>query len=155
MSEIRIVKARPDHFLSIAALDRTAWQSNSHSEFIPDGEHAWRIWCEHALTFVGLDQDGTVVGAVLAFPCIDDSFCLHKVMVAEAWRGRAIGSKLFAALFAELDKKKASCFLTVDPANESAIRLYRNSGFTQEKFVVGYYREHEDRLVLTRTALPI
>ncbi len=147
-----IERAQPRDFLAIAALDRVAWQASPDSEFIPDGEHVWRIWCEHAFTFIARGADGGVLGAVVAFPCVDGGYCLHKAMVAEAARGQGLGGRLFEALFAALDAKGAACFLTVFPGNANAIKLYRNWGFSQEVFAAGYYRENEDRLVLTRPA---
>ena len=148
-----IEPACPRDFLAVAALDRVAWQSSPDSEFIPDGEHVWRIWCEHALTYVArAGTDGVLLGVVVAFPCVDGPYCLHKVMVTEAARGQGVGSRLFAALFEALDQRQAACFLTVFPGNAAAIKLYRNWGFTEEVFVPGYYRETEDRLVLTRPA---
>lgn len=149
---MQIEKSRPRDFLAVVALDRVVWGQNAHSEFIPDGEHVWRIWCEHALVYVARTDSDEIAGAVLAFPCLDGRFCLHKVVVSEAHRGAGLGGKLFAALFADLDQRAVDCFLTVDPANERAIRLYRNWGFDEEEFVAGYYRELEDRLVLTRRA---
>jgi phosphinothricin acetyltransferase len=151
-AEIIIEAAAPDDFISIAKLDRMAWLKTADGEFIPDGEHVWRIWCEHALTFVARDPEGVVVAVVVAFPCVNSSYCLHKVMVAEALRGQGFGSRLFAVLFEELDRRKADCFLTVAPSNANAVKLYRNWGFVEEIFVSGYYRKTEDRLVLTRRA---
>ncbi len=137
-------------FLGVAALDRVAWQDQAESSFIPDGEHSWRIWCEHSVVVVAKTQEGHIVGAVLAFPCLDGSFCLHKVMVDRSHRGCGLGGKLFAALFQILDQRNVDCFLTVDPKNSNAVRLYRKWGFLEERFVAGYYRPTEDRLVLTR-----
>jgi len=37
-----------DDFAEIAELDREVWGANRNSEFIPDGEHVWRIWIDHA-----------------------------------------------------------------------------------------------------------
>jgi len=150
---IHIDRASPRDFLAIAALDRVAWRDNRSPEFIPDGEHVWRIWCEHALTFVGKDDAGRVAAAILAFPCVDGIYCVHKVMVDETYRGKGFGSKLFAALLEELDRRGVSAFLTVDPVNESAIKLYQKWGFTTGTFVAGFYRDHEDRLVLVRKAV--
>jgi ribosomal protein S18 acetylase RimI-like enzyme len=151
-SSFLIESADPGDFLEIAALDRVAWQDNAGSEFIPDGEHVWRIWCEHALVYVARAPQGRVAGAVLAFPCLDGSFCLHKIFIDRNFRGQGMGGDLFAKLFAALDALGAACFLTVDPENESAIRLYRRWGFNQSLHVTGYYRANEDRLVLTRSA---
>lgn len=145
-----VIPAVPGDFLAIAALDRDAWGDNPHSKFIPDGEHVWRIWCEHALTFAAWCGEREMAGAVVAFPCLDGCFCLHKVMVAKPHRGQGIGSLLFEELFETLDHRGAECFLTVDPANTRAVRLYRKWGFSRECFVSGFYRQEEDRLVLTR-----
>ncbi|MCP4643436.1 MAG: GNAT family N-acetyltransferase [bacterium] len=147
-----IRRATPADFLAIAALDREAWKDNRHPEFIPDGEHVWRMWTEHALVFAAV-EDQAVAGAVLAFPCTDGQYCLHKVFVDTAHRGKSIGSKLFDVLLAEIDALGVDVFLTVDPVNEAAIKLYDRWGFTDREFVSGFYRAHEDRLVLTRRAV--
>jgi len=148
---VTIARACPRDFLSVAALDRAAWGDNRNATFIPDGEHAWRLWVEFALVFCARNAEDEIVGAVLAFPCLDpNTYCLHKVFVEAAARGQGIGGRLFDALFEELDSRGVDCFLTVDPENESAIRLYGNWGFTERRFVKGFYREEEDRLVLTR-----
>ena len=67
-------------------------------------------------------------------------------------RAQGIGSQLFDQLLEEIDKKKVPVFLTVSPNNEAAIALYEKWGFTERKFVKGYYRESEDRYVLTRSS---
>jgi hypothetical protein len=46
-----IEAARPEDFLHVAALDRIAWPVLPDT-FIPDGEHIWRVWCEHANVLV-------------------------------------------------------------------------------------------------------
>lgn len=147
---MQILDAAASDFLGVAALDRVAWSDNAGSEFIPDGEHAWRIWCEHAVVVVAKTPESVMAGAVLAFPCVNGSYCLHKVMVDRSHRGAGLGGKLFDALFRILDLRKVDCFLTVDPNNANAIRLYRKWGFLEEHFVAGFYRPTEDRLVLTR-----
>lgn len=153
MSAITISPARINDAAAIATLDREAWEGMRYSDAIPDGLHAWRIWCEHALTFVARTPGGMIVGAVLAFPCANETFCLHKIMVAADLRGQGIGSRLFSRLVGELDQRKAYCFLTVAVENHRAIELYRKWGFENEELVAGYYRKGEDRLVLTR--LPV
>ena len=146
---IRIRKAKPREFLAIAVLDRVAWRQNRHGRFIPDGEHAWRVWCEQALTFVAC-RDSQVIGAIMAFPCITGAYWLHKVMVAERCRGLGIATRLMQALLQAVDRRGADISLTVDPANQPALRLYGKWGFTARKLVRGFYRGNEDRYVLTR-----
>lgn len=150
MSNIKIQPAKALDFIAIAALDRIAWKEGIDSEFIPDGEHAWRVWTEHALTFIARDTNADIIGVVLAFPTIRQGYCLHKIMVVKKHRGQGIGAKLLTALLAAIDSENASCFLTVSPANRDALKLYRQRGFTQEKFYIGYYRATEDRFLLTR-----
>ncbi|MFT5917647.1 MAG: ribosomal-protein-alanine N-acetyltransferase [Bacteroidia bacterium] len=144
-----IEKAKTSHFLKIAELDREAWSENIEATFIPDGEHAWRLWVEHALVFVAI-SNSEISGAVLAFPCLDGSFCLHKVFVDRTHRGKGIGSLLFDVLLQRIDELKVDIFLTVDPMNEAAISLYEKWGFTEREFVKGYYRPSEDRFELYR-----
>jgi GNAT superfamily N-acetyltransferase len=99
---IQVEHAFVEDFLQIAQLDRTAWTQNLNSEYIPDGEHVWRIWVEHALVFCAKDND-KILGVALAFPTLVGSFCVHKVFVDKAYRGKGIGGRLFEALFQKLD----------------------------------------------------
>jgi phosphinothricin acetyltransferase len=142
-------KARPADFRAIAEIDRNAWKHSRNGEFIPDGEHVWRLWIEHALVFVARQAED-VTGAVIAFPCISGVFCAHKVFVHESSRHAGIGTRLFEVLLDELDKLQVDCFLTVDPVNEALINLYTRLGFTEKQFIEGFYRSDEDRYVLTR-----
>jgi len=148
---MEIRRANVTDFMAIAALDRTVWSRNRNAEFIPDGEHVWRLWVEHGLVYCAM-HDGVLVGAIVAFPCLSGVFCVHKAFVVEALRGQQIGTRLFEALLAELDRLGAESFLTVDPINEAGVRLYEKWGYTERRFVKGYYRPHEDRYVLTRRA---
>jgi len=146
---IRVQKARVGDFLGIARLDRKAWKQNRSSKYIPDGEHAWRLWVEHALVYCAKQGDD-IVGAILAFPCLSGDFCIHKVFVKPDFRNKKIGTRLFMRLLQDLDRRGASSFLTVDPVNESALALYAHWGFKERTLVKGFYRKKEDRFVLRR-----
>ncbi len=146
---MEIRKTKTTDFLAIAALDRMAWKANSHSEFIPDGEHIWRVWCENAIMFSAIHEE-EIIGAILAFPCLDGSFCIHKVFVAPKLRGQGIGTQLFKQLTKALDEINVDSWLTVSPDNENARKLYAKWGFTDATFKKGYYRSYEDRFVLLR-----
>ena len=145
---MKIRRAVPEDFFQLAALDREVWED---FEFIPDGEHVWRLWTEHGIVSCA-EVDSGIVGAVLAFPCANGSYCVHKVFVEESFRGEGLGSRLFELLLKDLDKQNLASFLTVDPANEAAVALYEKWGFTERKFVKGYYRPEEDRYILSRPA---
>jgi len=145
-------KAEGEDFLGIAALDRSAWRDGRHPERIPDGEHVWRVWVAGAYVYVARDGN-QVVGAIVAFPTRQGTLFVHKVMVDKAWRGRGIGTRLFGLLLVDIDAHvHAACFLTVDPANEAAVERYARLGFSEREHVTGYYRDDEDRYVLTRPA---
>jgi len=134
-------------------LDGRAWEAYANAEAIPDGEHVWRLWAEHALVYTAKQAD-EVIGVILAFPCRGGGWCVHKVFVEIEHRGCGVGTRLFEMLLAETDEMGVDCFLTVGPANERALRLYEKWGFTERRFVKGYYQPEEDRFVLTRRARP-
>ena len=70
-------------FAEIAKLDRIAWLDSFKGEFIPDGEHVWRVWVEYALTFVAVDNE-KIIGVSLAFPCTDDSYAIFRMRYVTA-----------------------------------------------------------------------
>ena len=152
LDAVEFGKAQGQDFLGIAALDQHAWSEGRHPERIPDGEHVWRVWVAGAYVHVARDGD-RVVGAIVAFPTRQGMLFVHKVMVDKQHRGRGIGSRLFDLLLADIDAHAGvASFLTVDPANAAAVRRYERIGFTEKEYVSGYYRDDEDRLVLTRPA---
>ncbi|MHB9108263.1 MAG: GNAT family N-acetyltransferase [Armatimonadota bacterium] len=143
-------RAVPRDFLGIAALDRVVW-TGAHDQFIPDGEHVWRVWCEYARVLVA--ESGAlpagpwspIAGAALTFPTVDGELFLHKIFVHSACAGLGIGTALLQAM---LEEAGAPVLLTVNPANERALALYRKLGFAVRAEVQGYYRAEEDRLVM-------
>lgn len=145
-----IEPARYSDFLNIAALDRIAWL-HTGEQYIADGEHVWRVWCEYATVLVArqanepLEQSADIGGALLMFPTRQGETFLHKIMVHPALRGQGIGSGLMRAALAEAT---SPVLLTVDPANAAAVQLYRNFGFQVRHLVNGYYRPHEDRYLM-------
>jgi [ribosomal protein S18]-alanine N-acetyltransferase len=149
LNDFSISKSAPSDFLAISQLDRMAWGDNKHSQFIPDGEHIWRIWCEHAVMFTAKNGD-SIIGAIVAFRCENGTYCVHKVFVSNDFRGQGIGGLLFSALLKQLDNMRVTSFLTVDPDNEPAIRLYNSIDYEIGELVSGYYRSYENRFVMLR-----
>ncbi|MEC9010729.1 MAG: N-acetyltransferase [Planctomycetota bacterium] len=139
-------------YLHVAALDRISWPI-APDLFIPDGEHIWRIWCDMATLLVArrpagsepLSESGDIAGALVMFPTNTEELCLHKIMVHSDCRGMGIGSELMKAGLAQA---VAPVLLTVDPTNSAAVTLYENFGFTVRQRIDGYYRPHEDRLIM-------
>lgn len=148
-----IEPALTSDFLNVAALDRIAWTAPG-GDFIPDGEHVWRIWTEYATVLVAraaggeaLEHSEDIAGAVVMFPTQAGETVLHKIMVHPTLRGQGIGGDLMRAA---LQRAATTVLLTVDPNNEAAIQLYRNFGFEIRERVDGFYRPHEDRYVMAR-----
>lgn len=140
--------AQPGHFLDVAALDRIAWPEEPDT-YIPDGEHAWRLWCEYATVLISveseLDQRERVTGALLMFPTNTSEIFLHKIMVHPDYRGKGIGSALMQQA---LQDAQDVVLLTVNPENTPAVKLYESFGFNVRTRVEGYYRPHEHRLIM-------
>lgn len=144
----KIKLAQPGHFLDVAALDRIAWPEEPDT-YIPDGEHAWRLWCEYATVLIALesqpDQRELVTGALLMFPTNTSEIFLHKIMVHPDYRGKGIGSALMQQA---LQDAQDVVLLTVNPENTPAVKLYESFGFNVRTRVEGYYRPHEHRLIM-------
>jgi ribosomal protein S18 acetylase RimI-like enzyme len=147
--EIRLAQA--DEFLDVAALDRIAWPTMNDT-FIPDGEHIWRVWCDYANLIVAEIQDREplsethlIAGALVMFPTKQHEQVLHKIMVHPICRGKGIGKALMKEA---LEGARVPVLLTVDPENKPAVQLYEGFGFRVRERIDGYYRPHEDRLIM-------
>lgn len=138
-------------YLAVAALDREVWLPYPNGNHLPDGEHTWRHWIEDAIVFA-LCEGETIVGAALAFPRLDGGFWLHKIFVLPAFRKQGGGALLMRAILEVIDTKKADVYLTVNPANEHAVKLYRSYGFDADTITQGYYRADEPRYEMRRAA---
>lgn len=147
--QVVVRKATRSDYLAIAALDRAVWLPYPNGAHLPDGEHTWRHWVADALVYA-LCENETIAGAALAFPRLDGAFWLHKIFTAETARGKGGGRLLMQAILAEIDQKKADCYLTVNPANERAVRLYRSLRFESSEVTQGYYRADEPRYEMRR-----
>ncbi len=147
-----IEAARPNDYLKVAALDRLAWPIEPET-YIPDGEHIWRVWSDYATllvareTGIGPTDEGTddVRGALVMFPTSSSELFLHKIMVHPSCRGFGVGTKLMRTALNQADR---SVLLTVDPNNKAAVQLYENMGYAVRERIDGFYRPHEDRLLM-------
>ena len=151
----RVESARPQDFLNVAALDRISW-FDSGSNFIPDGEHVWRLWCEYATVLViradrDLPESGDIAAAAVMFPTDRPEQILHKIMVHTECRGKGLGTELMQAV---LKRATVPVLLTVNPENIAAIRVYEKSGYRIRERVDGYYRAHEHRYIMEHPGNP-
>ena len=79
------------------------------------------------------------------FPTKQHEQVLHKIMVHPICRGQGIGKALMKEA---LDGARVPVLLTVDPENAPAVQLYEGFGFQARERIDGYYRPHEDRLIM-------
>jgi [ribosomal protein S18]-alanine N-acetyltransferase len=149
--KFEISAARIDEFLDVAALDRIAWP-NMNDTFIPDGEHIWRVWCDHATLLVArvterepFSETHEIAGALVMFPSQSGELFLHKIMVHPVCRSKGVGTSLMNTA---LSGTRVPVLLTVDPENSAAVALYERFGFRTRERIDGYYRPHEDRLIM-------
>ncbi len=147
--DMLVERSRPQDFLQVAALDRISW-ADSGSQFIPDGEHVWRVWCEYATVLVirspqALPETGDIAAALVMFPTERRELFLHKIMVHTECRGRGLGTELMQA---GLLRATVPVLLTVNPENHAAVRVYEKSGYRVRERVDGYYRSHEHRYIM-------
>lgn len=147
--ETRIANKRD--FLRLAEIDRLAWVDNSNSEFIPDGEHIWRLWVEYSRVFV-VEIDGRIIGASIMFISDDHDllYLLHKMFVNKEYRGIGCGKLMFNEIAQCLDKCQKACMFTTDPENKGMQILSSQFGFAKARFEKSYYRDNEDRLIMMR-----
>lgn len=150
MPNIIIRRAAIKDFLEIAELDRESWGDEEINRYIPDGEHAWRLWVEYGLVFC-CHKHSEIIGVALAFPTISNLFVVHKIFVRQSERGNSYGTKLLMELVKEMDKMKVDSFLTVDPSNIAAIAVYKKIGYQRLQLYNGFYRKNEDRLIVQRS----
>lgn len=91
-----------------------------------------------------------VVGYVLGIirPYSNDSWILH-IAVRSDYRCRGIATELLRSLFVSLQEDGAKqLFLTVNPDNHSAIRLYRNFDCSEAGREENYYGIGETRIIM-------
>ena len=74
------------------------------------------------------------------------------MFVEQSARGQGAGRQLLQRLLDDPQLKSAPCYLTVNPANHTALALYREFGFEAGEVVQGYYRQNEPRLEMWRKA---
>jgi ribosomal protein S18 acetylase RimI-like enzyme len=153
--ECSIEVARTADFLNVAALDRISWLQ-SGSDFIPDGEHVWRVWGEHATVLVcrtaeSFPESHDIAGALIMFPTDAAQQFLHKIMVHPDCRGHGLGTQLMQA---GLQRSTVPVLLTVNPENHAAVHVYEKLGFQVQELVKGYYRSHEHRYVMIYHGIP-
>ncbi len=150
MPNVEVRWAAINDFSDVAELDRSSWRDNRNSEFIPDGEHVWRIWIEHAYVCVAIEEDN-IVGATLSVPSTkSDIHFVHKIFITVEYRGLGVGKKLLNKLCRKYDENNITAYLTTDTNNQAMQRLAEVAGFSERELVRGYNRKDGDRWLYKR-----
>jgi ribosomal-protein-alanine N-acetyltransferase len=154
---IRVIEApaTTNIFLKGAELDRRAWGSGPGSEFVPDGEHAWRLWSEYSYVAVALSSDDEIAGVLLAFDTSTGEHFAHKLFVSEDLRKAGIGHLLLTHYCAYLDKKQLSSVFSTSPSNTAMLHLSSKFDFVRDSLIPNYYGPGKDRVLRRRAAKPI
>jgi [ribosomal protein S18]-alanine N-acetyltransferase len=102
----------------------------------------------HRHAFVACDDEGTVIGYVVAMR-VDDVIDLHRIAVVPPARRTGVARALLRAVQqAGRDEGATRMLLEVSAGNEAALRLYEDAGFVEIDRRPGYYRDGTDALVL-------
>lgn len=66
--------------------------------------------------------------------------------------GKGIGQQLTSSLLKDVEEKGAKCcYLTANPGNLHAIRLYERLGFVPDRLEENYYGDGISRIIMVRT----
>ena len=108
----------------------------------------------HGKVFVAEDEQANAVACAYFMRGMSESKMayLMSVAVLPNFRGQDIGTALLSFAFTHLKKYDIdSVVLTVDPANFTALSVYREKlGFTVAESSKDQYGEGEDRLIMTK-----
>jgi [ribosomal protein S18]-alanine N-acetyltransferase len=102
----------------------------------------------HRHAFVACDDDGAVIGYVVAMQ-VDDVLDLHRIAVVPPVRRTGVARALLSAV-QEAGRAGGArrMLLEVSDGNEAALQLYAGAGFVEIDRRAGYYRDGTDALVL-------
>jgi phosphinothricin acetyltransferase len=107
---------------------------NATFETEPPGRDQFVQTLIRDLALVGIDEQGDVVGWIVAHPvsdrCVYSGVVEHSVYVDPAHQGKGVGTSLLAAL---IDRSEAEGIWTIQsgvfPENTASLELHTRSGF--------------------------
>lgn len=139
-------------FIEIARLDRICWNDAEFPEYMPDGDHVWRLWVEYAVVECAFDGD-VMIGANVSFPTNQDRLYFnHKLFVHEEYRGLGIAKQLLMNRLKRTDELGVATMYTTSKKNKTMQHIGEKLGYKKVDFIEGYYRPEEDRYLLRREA---
>lgn len=92
---------------------------------------------------------GEIAGHAIVTRYFDrEAAFLYSFALRPSHRNKGLGGKFLELLLDSLKNNFASIYLTVDPKNEPALRLYRKAGFNVVELVPDFYGKGEDRYIM-------
>ena len=130
---------------AIAELEQAAFGEPCYPVFL--FRQAYDLWPE--LLWCVRD-DNHVLAYLLAAPMLHRPKVLNimSVAVAPTQQGKGLGQLLVSSFCQSQQENFELFWLTVDPKNSSAQRLYQRLGFTIARYEEDYYHAGEPRLVM-------
>lgn len=130
---------------AIAALEHDAFGEHCYPTFL--FRQAYDLWPE--LLWI-VRNESEVLAYLLAAPMLNRPRVLNimSVAVAPSHQGKGIGQVLVSSFCQSQQKQFDLFWLTVDPQNHGAQRLYQRLGFTVVRYEDDYYQLGEPRLVM-------
>lgn len=140
-------RVREQDLPELARLDLAVFAGDAYPLFV-----LRQLFDVHGDRLRVLDEgDGTLCGYVLLATAQGGSVgWILGLGIEERRRGSGYGRRLMdeAVRMAAADRLR-QVKLTVDPANDAAIRLYRSFGFVSGELRADYFGDGQDRLIMT------
>ncbi|KAL3459920.1 acyl-CoA N-acyltransferase [Aspergillus heterothallicus] len=128
----------------LAQIARAEKKTFPSSEVFPFGEELWRKKPNTRVLYVTWTpkktQSHSPLIAYAVYARQKGTAWVHKVCVAEEYRGKGVGTQLMAYIRARLQREGCQyVYLWVDKAREPARSLYLRTGFEEHEELPDYY----------------
>ncbi|CUS48466.1 MAG: ribosomal-protein-alanine N-acetyltransferase [Idiomarinaceae bacterium HL-53] len=148
LSQLVIQRAQFEDLEALAEIEAQCYGKNAYPFlFFAQAQMQWpnSLW-------VSRGEREVVTGYILMSPGAEtDSWWLMSILITPTVRGQGVGQALLSHALNELNGAK-TIYLTVAPANLSAIQLYEKFGFESIRTLENALGPGETRLLMKRTS---
>ncbi|MBU1436395.1 MAG: GNAT family N-acetyltransferase [Gammaproteobacteria bacterium] len=136
----------------VAELERQVFTSAVYPEFFFRQAHD--LWPDYLILAWKGEQ---LLGYLLAAPGQQGSksIGIMSLAVSQQSRGLGVGQALLQYLLQHCPAQTEQLWLTVAPDNQSALHLYKKSGFIQHQYHEDYYGKDEPRWLLVKQLMTV
>lgn len=129
---------------ALAALEKSAFGEPCYPQFF--FRQAFDLWPQYLWC---LKENNQLAGYLLAAPMLNQAGVVNimSVAIAPGYQGKGIGHLLVSSFLAS-QAHIERFWLTVDPKNVAAQRLYQKLGFSVAKTENDYYHQGESRWLM-------